>query len=412
MSSNSKFGIVFCLASVFLWAVVPNSRADGTHFDQIHVTSDAWLATDSGKVGVGTSNPNEFLSIRGLDSDSSENLLSIRKDDSGGAARQFFIAVDPLSSDILLTTDGTLNHPSLSFGAGSQASHMSISPEGDIFFSENVGVISPHISDNEQVPVDFWYDAAHRRLHTRTVMLSEVGDPGEVALRRAKGIYPNQLSPYGVDANTNIGLIHWTASCGIDCGFQNRIAQIYARNTIVPQKDGSTGGEIILATTTDGTGKPVDRMVIKNDGNVGILTPNSMLHVNGGLTLESYPNGAATDVCRNGGILGTCSSSRRFKQNIQELDLGLDTVLKLKPRQFIWKPGFGEESDLGLVAEEVEEVSSLLVTYRDGDPMGVKYKQLAALLIKAVQELESRVRTQEKEIQSLKTMVANSVNIK
>jgi hypothetical protein len=99
----------------------------------------------------------------------------------------------------------------------------------------------------------------------------------------------------------------------------------------------------------------------------------------------------------NSGIIVEYSSSRKFKDNISDIDIGLEEVMRLKPRVFKWKDR--EEYDLGLVADEVAEVDPLLVTYQeDGQTIGVKYYQMSALLVKAVQE-------QQKQIEALKTLV-------
>ena len=62
-----------------------------------------------------------------------------------------------------------------------------------------------------------------------------------------------------------------------------------------------------------------------------------------------------------------------------------------KRQEFDWDEQHGHNRhDFGFVAEEVEAVNSLLVTYRP-ELTGVKYSRLTALLVKAMQELEARV---------------------
>ncbi len=43
------------------------------------------------------------------------------------------------------------------------------------------------------VVADFWYDAAHRRLHSRSLQLVDVDDPADLRLGRAAGWFPNGL---------------------------------------------------------------------------------------------------------------------------------------------------------------------------------------------------------------------------
>ena len=90
-------------------------------------------------------------------------------------------------------------------------------------------------------------------------------------------------------------------------------------------------------------------------------------------------------------LIGDCSSLRQWKNNIVDTDMGLAEVLQLRAREFDWDEQHGHNRhDFGFVAEEVEAVNSLLVTYRP-ELTGVKYSRLTALLVKAMQELEARV---------------------
>lgn len=45
--------------------------------------------------------------------------------------------------------------------------------------------------DNTAI-ADFWYDAVHRRIFTRSLVLQEVDDPADLRLGRAPGTYPNE----------------------------------------------------------------------------------------------------------------------------------------------------------------------------------------------------------------------------
>ena len=110
-------------------------------------------------------------------------------------------------------------------------------------------------------------------------------------------------------------------------------------------------------------------------------------------------------------MLADWSSSRRHKEESEQLPLGLETVTRLNPVTFKWKEG--EKYDLGFVAEEVAEIDPLLATYNDdGQIEGVKYKQLTAVLVNAIQEQQEQIEQkqqqleeQQKQIAALKTLV-------
>lgn len=61
---------------------------------------------------------------------------------------------------------------------------------------------------------DFWYDAVHRRLFSRSLVLHEVDDPADLRLGRAPGTYPNEINSRATleDGTTvgHVGFVTWT----------------------------------------------------------------------------------------------------------------------------------------------------------------------------------------------------------
>lgn len=158
-----------------------------------------------------------------------------------------------------------------------------------------------------------------------------------------------------------------------------------------------TGDRLLAYSYTLGA----DVLSLEASGRVGIgtQTPTYKLHVNGGsaanILLFSNATPYGQSLCRstpdaNGYYyIGTCSSLTRYKQKIAPLSLSLDTVMRLRPVEFEWKPEQGGQRDLGFLAEEVEAVAPLLGQYDEGKLTGVRYEQMTALLVKAVQELKA-----------------------
>jgi hypothetical protein len=124
-------------------------------------------------------------------------------------------------------------------------------------------------------------------------------------------------------------------------------------------------------------------------------------------TLEVYSTGAAAYrffVDMGGTVNATSAtisaiSDIRLKENVRDLDAGLDTILALKPRRFDWKEGKGKDvkDDMGFIAQEVEEVLPALIggwKAGEGEPddlKSVKAGDLIPVLVKAIQELTARV---------------------
>ncbi len=122
------------------------------------------------------------------------------------------------------------------------------------------------------------------------------------------------------------------------------------------------------------------------------------------VSIGTLATASAVHVCINDTVLSSCSSSRRYKQNVQPLRAGLNLVSRLQPVTFDWKGRV--EPDLGLIAEEVAKVEPLLVTRnKDGVIEGVKYDQLAVVLINAVKEQQAQIAAQQRQITQLQNQV-------
>ncbi len=97
-------------------------------------------------------------------------------------------------------------------------------------------------------------------------------------------------------------------------------------------------------------------------------------------------------VIDSAGQLGTISSSRRYKQDIEDLGAPADAVLRLRPVQFRYTKAYADGArplQYGLIAEEVAEVLPELVAYDDdGRPETVMYQALPTLLLAQVRRLE------------------------
>lgn len=119
----------------------------------------------------------------------------------------------------------------------------------------------------------------------------------------------------------------------------------------------------------------------------GGVPPDDGLFVDGLVRLGTLANVGSQDLCRNGTTqqVAQCSSSARYKHDIEPLRVAQPLIEKLRPVRFRWIDD-GHE-DIGLIAEEVAAIEPRLVSYNeDGAIEGVKYRQLAALLVRALQE--------------------------
>jgi hypothetical protein len=115
------------------------------------------------------------------------------------------------------------------------------------------------------------------------------------------------------------------------------------------------------------------------------------------------------DFVNSTGKLGTITSSRRYKQDITDLDAESDVLMKLRPVAFYYKPELDETHtrQYGLVAEEVAQVAPGLVLFdKDGKPQTVRYHFVNAMLLNEVQKQRQLIEVQQNEIETLRHELA------
>ena len=112
----------------------------------------------------------------------------------------------------------------------------------------------------------------------------------------------------------------------------------------------------------------------------------------------------AVDVVIDGsGQLGTVSSSRRYKKDIQDMGRASAGLLDLRPVTFRYTQAFTDgatPTQYGLIAEEVAEIYPDVVVYNDaGQAETVQYRKVNAMLLNEVQR-------QHRQIEALVTRLA------
>jgi hypothetical protein len=92
----------------------------------------------------------------------------------------------------------------------------------------------------------------------------------------------------------------------------------------------------------------------------------------------------------------TAISDQRLKENVRDLDCGLNKILALQPRRFDWKEGKGlnKKDDVGFIAQEFETVFPQSVVGSKAGEDGIEYKalnhsELIPTLVKAIQEQQA-----------------------
>jgi hypothetical protein len=89
----------------------------------------------------------------------------------------------------------------------------------------------------------------------------------------------------------------------------------------------------------------------------------------------------------------TNASDRHLKHAIQNIPVGLDFVLKLRPVQFVYNNANNEEKTFGFIAQEVKVAvkqsnleDNILVSPLNKQYLGLRTTELISVLTKAIQE--------------------------
>jgi hypothetical protein len=111
------------------------------------------------------------------------------------------------------------------------------------------------------------------------------------------------------------------------------------------------------------------------------------------------------------GQLGTVSSSRRFKEDIQDMGDASRDLMRLRPVTFRYKQPFADGSkpiQYGLIAEEVAEVyPDMVVHSADGQIETVKYQMLGPMLLNEVQRHDAELQDLQRDFDDMEAMLAS-----
>jgi hypothetical protein len=110
------------------------------------------------------------------------------------------------------------------------------------------------------------------------------------------------------------------------------------------------------------------------------------------------------------GQLGVASSSRRYKEDIQDMGDSSSGLMRLRPVTFRYKKPLDDGTkpiQYGLVAEEVAEVYPDLVTRSaDGQLQAVKYQALDPMLLNEVQKQQAVIASHAEQISAMQERLA------
>jgi len=137
--------------------------------------------------------------------------------------------------------------------------------------------------------------------------------------------------------------------------------------------------------------------VEKNFIRIGTEGTHEATYIAGIVTKET---GDMQVLINKDGLLGTQTSSRRFKKEIKAMDNASEAILALKPVTFHFKSDSKGTPQFGLIAEEVAEVNpALVVRDNNGEIYTVRYDAVNAMLLNEFLKEHRRVEDQARTLQ-------------
>ena len=202
------------------------------------------------------------------------------------------------------------------------------------------------------------------------------------------------LNFYDTDDSAIRGFIQWDGTSGL----------IDSDSTLTLRANNTAGARIEL-TNANGITKFYSggTAYAQLDGGGTDLELKSLVS-NASFTLRGNDGGSeidmlAFDVAGGGDarfrqdVIAYYSSDKRLKDNIVRIENPLEKIDKIGGYTFDWndKQQTYTGKDVGVIAQEIQEVLPELVTERDNGYLAVKYEKIVPLLIESIKELKQEV---------------------
>jgi hypothetical protein len=146
-----------------------------------------------------------------------------------------------------------------------------------------------------------------------------------------------------------------------------------------------------------------DFMTNGSNNRVLTATGTDAMNAEANMTFDGSTLDVTGAIRATGDVTAFYSSDKNLKENISNIENSLDKVSKLNGVYYNWTKEaqekhshFGEEKEVGVIAQDVEAVLPEIVATREDGTKAVRYERLCAVLIESIKELK-------KEIEELKT---------
>ena len=122
------------------------------------------------------------------------------------------------------------------------------------------------------------------------------------------------------------------------------------------------------------------------------------------LGVGRQPTATTGEINATGDIIAFSSSDERLKENVTPISDPIEKLSKIGGYEFDWKSNdecSHTGHDVGVIAQEIEQVLPDIVTTRDSGYKAVKYEKLTALLIEVTKSQQSQIDELKRQVEQL-----------
>jgi len=342
-----------------------NFTVDGSTF---------YVDASNNRIGIGTTTPQAMLEI----SNSSALSVPWLNITSGGTDAKFII-------------DSAGN---VGIGTTAPSAPLHVSSEGTQV-SGNFYRIAQFYNSSNGKGITLGYDTSGR-----TAVIGAQSDTGGSASDLTFWTYNGAAWGERVRIDTSgkvgIGTTSPTYILDVEVSNTNLIASFINTQTV-----DNSGGVLIQGGTN--AGNEALNVKTSGGGQLFLVDASGETFVNTATDSGAYNLQVAGNICETDTSVSACSSDARLKENIRPLNSGLNLILSLEPKTFNF---IGDsKTHAGLIAQDVQanpltsnwvmqHDSDIYMTWDDND-------YLKFSMIKAIQEQQEIIKSQEKRIKAL-----------
>lgn len=234
---------------------------------------------------------------------------------------------------------------------------------------------------NSSYSPQFQVETADNLTRAMSVVSSTAGVEGGIIIlgnQRSGSVGGNTA----VIASDELGQIAFQGSDG---------TEFVAGATISAAVDGTPGandmpGRLVFSTTADGASSPTERARISSSG---------------GFSVGTAANPGTGAIYATGDITAFYSSDIRLKKDIEPISEPIKKLMEISGVTYKWNEEylkdkdvdgyFVRETEVGVIAQEVEKVLPEVVATRENGYKAVRYEKLVALVIEAVKDQQKQI---------------------